>query len=158
MLGQYMIKQQFPVGLQVKVLDQEEFEWIHAKGLNTEQIFLQLPRPLRLEVYVHLYYQLVSSVPVFKNTDDLFKVALCERISMITVRAGFYICKAGDQGDEMYFIRRGKVDIYTRDETKLLVSLGAGAFFGEVALYMESTRSATAKTAMDSELVHTAAS
>ncbi|KAI9188021.1 hypothetical protein H9P43_002412 [Blastocladiella emersonii ATCC 22665] len=151
-MSKYMIKQEFPTELQKKVLDQEEFEWIHKRGMDTENAFNQLPKSIYLEVCVHLYYELISSVPIFQTADDVFKVALCERVTMISVRKGFYICKAGDVGTEMYFIRSGSVDIMPKDESKVFTTLNQGAFFGEIALFQESRRTATARTAMDTEL------
>ncbi|KAJ3363364.1 hypothetical protein GGF32_004358 [Allomyces javanicus] len=152
-LAQYMINKHFPPILQRKVLQQEEFEWVHKRGVNTELLLGEaLPKSLRLEVCVHLYYALICEVPLFRETDDMFKVALCERISLITAPKGFYACKAGDAGNEMYFIRRGGVDVLNKDETKVLTKLGVSAYFGEVALFQECRRTATVKTNTDTEL------
>ncbi|KAI9187648.1 hypothetical protein H9P43_002039 [Blastocladiella emersonii ATCC 22665] len=152
LLRNYLRENKFPPRLQRKILDQEEFDFLHKKGMDTEELFVGLPRPLRQEVGIHLYLELVNKVPLFAKTDDSFKVALTERITTISVPAGFYICKAGDPGTEMYFIRQGSVDIMPADESRVFVTLKAGAFFGEIALMEDSRRTATAKTAEVTQL------
>ncbi|ORZ33982.1 cyclic nucleotide-binding-like protein, partial [Catenaria anguillulae PL171] len=151
-LAKYMIKNSFPPDLQRKVLDHEEFDWIHKRGMDTEDTFHHLPRSLFLEVSVHLYFELVSKVPIFNTTSDVFRVTLCEKMSMISVRKGFYVCKAGDQGSEMFFIRSGSVEVLSADESKVFVTLKPGGFFGEVALFKECRRTATVRTTADTVL------
>ena len=50
---------------------------------------------------------------------------------------------AGEPGEEMYFIHRGEVEIILPDG-RSIVTLGAGSFFGEMALVLGSPRNATA--------------
>jgi CRP/FNR family cyclic AMP-dependent transcriptional regulator len=59
---------------------------------------------------------------------------------------GTVIFKEGDVGNEMYVIQSGKVNITkrARDQEKLLVTLGPGAFFGEMAIINNKPRSASA--------------
>ncbi|KAI9220241.1 cyclic nucleotide-binding-like protein [Blastocladiella britannica] len=151
-LRQYLINNKFPATLQRRILDQEEFDFIHKKGMDTDSLFSSLPKTLRQEIFTHLYWELVSKVPLFSKADDTFKLALTERITAITVQAGFYICKAGDAGQEMYFIRSGGVHVMPGDESKVFVTLQAGSFFGEIALMEDSKRTATCKTASETQL------
>jgi CRP-like cAMP-binding protein len=53
---------------------------------------------------------------------------------------GTVIFKEGDVGNEMYVIQSGKINITksSRDQEKLLVTLGPGAFFGEMAIINNS--------------------
>lgn len=61
----------------------------------------------------------------------------------------------GMAGEVLYIIKAGKVDIVkkTPQGEILLSSLGAGEFLGEMSLIDDSKRSATARVAMDSELI-----
>jgi CRP-like cAMP-binding protein len=52
----------------------------------------------------------------------------------------------------MYFIRQGSVHILTGDESRIIVTLQAGSFFGEIALVEECRRTATVKTETDTQL------
>ncbi|KAJ3356893.1 hypothetical protein GGF32_001262 [Allomyces javanicus] len=153
MMRQHMVKHKFPRELQKKIIDQEEFEWVHKQGVDLDNLFRDLPVSLRQEAAVHLYYDLINAVPLFHAAEESFKVALAERINKITVQAGFYICRAGDPGKEMYFIRSGLVHILTADESKLIVALNPASFFGELALLEPSSRrTATAKAVVETDL------
>ncbi|KNE70000.1 hypothetical protein AMAG_20155 [Allomyces macrogynus ATCC 38327] len=153
MMRQHMVKHKFPRELQKKIIDQEEFEWVQKQGVDLDNLFRDLPVSLRQEAAVHLYYDLINAVPLFHDAEESFKVALADRINKITVQAGFYICRAGDPGKEMYFIRSGMVHILTADESKLIVTLNPASFFGELALLEPSSRrTATAKAVVETDL------
>ena len=59
---------------------------------------------------------------------------------------GEYIFKAGDHGEEMFIINSGSVNITvgTDEGEKVLVTLGSGDFFGEMAVIDKGPRSANA--------------
>ncbi len=71
------------------------------------------------------------------------------------VPKGEIIFKEGDLGEEMYFIRKGKVKISKGEEAneKVLAILKDGDFFGEMALIDGSPRSATATAIEDTDLL-----
>ncbi|KAI9223069.1 cyclic nucleotide-binding-like protein [Blastocladiella britannica] len=150
----YMKKFKFPPELQTKVLQQEEFDWAHKKGVDTDDLFMNLPLTIREQVNYHMYYDLISSVPIFKeHANEVIKRALCQKISIINITPNFYICKAGERGTEMYFVRDGDVEVMPPDESKVFVTLGPGAFFGEVALFSNNLRTATVKSKTEVQLV-----
>ncbi len=62
---------------------------------------------------------------------------------------GDYIFREGDPGEVMYIIHKGKVNItkMTGDGEKVLVTLTAGDFFGEMAIIDKAPRSAGAVAA-----------
>lgn len=59
---------------------------------------------------------------------------------------GEYVFKEGDVGEDMFIIHRGKVNITkkTDEGEKILVTLAAGDFFGEMAIIDKAPRSASA--------------
>ncbi|KNE60205.1 hypothetical protein AMAG_05623 [Allomyces macrogynus ATCC 38327] len=151
-LRNFMIARKFSPGLQAKVLNHEAFSWAHKQGYEVDELFDDLPGPLRLEVYSHLYFDLISRVSLFKNVDERFKVAVAERIITITVPNGFYACKAGDVGEELFLIQSGSVAVMPADESKVFATLTAGVCFGEIALLENTTRTATCKATSDTTL------
>ena len=62
------------------------------------------------------------------------------RLQSIKVPLGEYVVRAGEPGDAMYFIHAGSVQVLV--ETVPVDVLGAGGFFGEVALTASEARSA----------------
>jgi CRP-like cAMP-binding protein len=69
-----------------------------------------------------------------------------------TYNAGQTIFKEGDHADEMFIIHQGQVNISkrARNAEQILAKLKDGDFFGEMALFTESPRSATATVAKES--------
>jgi CRP/FNR family transcriptional regulator, cyclic AMP receptor protein len=68
---------------------------------------------------------------------------------------GTVLFEEGEPGREMFVIQQGKVTISKRVGTveKVLVTLGAGEFFGEMSILNNKPRSATATCAEDSKLL-----
>ena len=78
------------------------------------------------------------------NYDELRSIALYS--SFETFGAGEKIIRQGDRGDTFYLIQGGGVDVFFRDSTgseKLIDTLKAGDFFGEMSLLAGERRSAT---------------
>jgi CRP/FNR family transcriptional regulator len=71
------------------------------------------------------------------------------------VPKGTVIFRQGDLGDSMFLIRRGRVRILLEygGHVAAVAVLEAGAFFGELSLLSEATRSATAEAAEDTTLL-----
>lgn len=69
--------------------------------------------------------------------------------------AGDTLFTEGEVGKEMYVIQSGKVRISkkVRDVEKTLVTLGAGAFFGEMSILNNKPRSASANVEESSKLL-----
>jgi CRP-like cAMP-binding protein len=62
-------------------------------------------------------------------------------------KAGEVIIRQGDAGDCMYIIQSGKVEVIRENQGKevRLAELDEGDFFGEMALFEKSVRSATVR-------------
>ncbi|KAI8832790.1 cyclic nucleotide-binding-like protein [Chytriomyces cf. hyalinus JEL632] len=61
---------------------------------------------------------------------------------------GDFVTKQGDSGSDMYFILTGKAEVYVNE--RHAVTLGAGAYFGEVGLITKTLRTATVQAVMPS--------
>jgi signal transduction histidine kinase len=73
-----------------------------------------------------------------------------------TFHAGEIIFSAGDKGDGFYIIESGRVQIlatFSGSEPRLLATIGAGDFFGEMAILDDAPRSATAKAESDTRAI-----
>ncbi len=68
---------------------------------------------------------------------------------------GTILFKEGDLGKEMFIIQKGKVQIRKRvgEGEKVLAELGDGEFFGEMALLMGLSRSATVEVIAESKIL-----
>jgi len=95
-------------------------------------------------------------VPLFGSLDDEAAAELCHLLESLDCKAGTSLFRAGDQGDAMYIIERGKVRICVRasdGKEVTLTELGRGDFFGEMALLDDGQRrSADAVVAEEARL------
>jgi CRP/FNR family transcriptional regulator, cyclic AMP receptor protein len=94
-------------------------------------------------------------VPLFESLDDESARKLCQLVESIDCKAKTFLFRAGDEGDAMYVIERGKVRIsvqVTDGRDMTLTELGRGDFFGEMALLDGQRRSADAVVAEDARL------
>src|SRR2546430_487165 len=95
-------------------------------------------------------------VPLFGSLDDEAAAELCHLLESLDCKAGTSLFRAGDQGDAMYIIERGKVRICVRasdGKEVTLTELGRGDFFGEMALLDgQRRRSADAVVAEEARL------
>ena len=89
----------------------------------------------------------IRSVPLFGSLDDEAATNLRNLLRVNDVPSGASLFRAGDQGDAMYLIENGRVEITITDEDKkkiVLAELAQGDFFGEMAIIDGKRRSADA--------------
>jgi CRP/FNR family cyclic AMP-dependent transcriptional regulator len=97
----------------------------------------------------------LRQVPLFESLDDEAAGELCHLLETADCKAGTSLFRAGDKGDAMYLIERGKVRICVRTTNgreMTLAELERGDFFGEMALFDGQRRSADALVAEDARL------
>ena len=97
----------------------------------------------------------LRQVPLFESLDNEAAGELCQLLESLDRKANTVLFRAGDEGDAMYVIERGKVRICvrtTQGHELTLTELGRGDFFGEMALLDGQRRSADAVIAEDARL------
>ena len=97
----------------------------------------------------------LRQVPLFESLDNEAAGELCHLLESLDCKASTILFRAGDEGDAMYVIERGKVRICvrtTQGHELTLTELGRGDFFGEMALLDGQRRSADAVVAEDARL------
>ncbi len=100
--------------------------------------------------------ELLNSVPLFEGLsgDDL--TALGARMTVRSFKAGEMIFEQGDAGSEMYLVVDGHVNIHLPGDASRRVSLkdlARGEYFGELALFDDKPRSASALATTDLSLL-----
>ena len=96
----------------------------------------------------------LRKVPLFRGLDDRDLVSLAERLTIQAVAAGGRIVTKDDVGTSMFVVLAGTVRIFLPppepdDEAILLLELGAGGFFGEMALLEKAPRAASVEAVSD---------
>ena len=87
----------------------------------------------------------VEKAGLFRDLQAEDKQAIAEAMQPVTFACRESIIHQGDQGDSMFFIREGKVSVLleSRGERHEVNKLGAGDFFGEMALLTGEPRTAS---------------
>ena len=94
--------------------------------------------------------RLRTTIPFFREVDMEALGSLVPMMSERTFKKGAVIFFEGDEGEDVFFIRSGAVQIYTFDGTKkvILAILRDGDYFGEMAMIKPGARrSASAEAA-----------
>jgi CRP/FNR family transcriptional regulator, cyclic AMP receptor protein len=100
--------------------------------------------------------RLLREIPLFEalSSDDLG--VLAARLVPRSYRAGEVIFNQGDTGNEMYIVADGQVNIFLPGEASRRISLkdlGRGEYFGELGLFDDKPRSASALATTDAALL-----
>jgi len=99
--------------------------------------------------------ELLKTIPLFESLELEDLTTLAGKLQSSTVENGTDIFAQGDQGDAMYLIEDGVVDIIVGQgkQKVILTSLFKQQYFGELSLLDGAPRSATARTSRDSVLL-----
>jgi voltage-gated potassium channel len=95
-------------------------------------------------------WDLVSKVPFLQTLDPSAITEITHMMRRVEVPARTAVIRRGKVGDCMYFIAEGEVEV---DVEPAPIRLGAGAFFGELALLGDLTRTANVSTTNSSTLL-----
>src|SRR5262245_15707829 len=93
-------------------------------------------------------WEFVARVPFFEPLSPSAIIEIAHMLRTIDVAERTVIVRKGRQGDCMYFIAEGLVEVAGAG-----VQLGPGAFFGEMALLGDGTRTATVTAVVPSTLL-----
>ena len=87
-------------------------------------------------------WNLVAKVPLFRTLDAARIAAVAGVLRARRAERGERLIRKGDQADSMYFIVSGDVEV-DQETSAPKARLGAGEFFGEIALIADRARTAT---------------
>src|SRR2546430_234391 len=79
----------------------------------------------------------LRQVPLFESLDNEAAAKLCDLLETLDCKADTFLFHAGEPGNAMYLIERGKVRICVQaidGHEVTLTEMGRGDFFGELAL------------------------
>ncbi|GMG16033.1 unnamed protein product [Phytophthora fragariaefolia] len=106
-----------------------------------------ISRPLKTTIALHLYKDLVNTVPFFAGSDTRFLGKVCLALETAVYLPGDTIIYCDDIGKEMFIVRKGLVEILVPDcgDSEKRIYLRDGNFFGETALVIDVRRTNTVR-------------
>jgi CRP-like cAMP-binding protein len=95
--------------------------------------------------------QTLGRVHLFRNLPQEHLQALESAAQRMLFQAGETVFRQGDPPDWLYVVEEGTVDIVLPSEGEeiVLASFAPGSFFGELGLFDQQPRNATARAAAD---------
>jgi cAMP-dependent protein kinase regulator len=88
----------------------------------------------------------LPEIPLLSELNDEELVQLVASLDYVDLPAGHLICKEGDDGDSIFIITRGSVDVFVQGvagEKIEIAHLEEGDFFGEVGFFSSGKRQAS---------------
>jgi NTE family protein len=96
----------------------------------------------------------LARAPIFADLTQAMREKIAGRANELRVPTGEWLFRAGDEGDALYVIRAGRLEVVAGDrEGKVVRVLARGAALGELALLTSSPRSASVRAARDTDLI-----
>ena len=141
----FMNYHRLPEELQGKIRRYYNHLWEARSGQDAQASLEDLPTSLRDDVILQINRPILAKVPFMSDApEDLLRSIVPKMEPKISV-PGEYIFKAGEPGDQVYFINRGSVDVVSKDGKTIYATLGEGGFFGEMALLFNAPRNASVR-------------
>ncbi|XP_043120130.1 cyclic nucleotide-gated cation channel beta-3 [Puntigrus tetrazona] len=131
----YMSSYRIPREVQNRVKVWYDYTWKSQGMLDEQELLIQLPDKMRLDIAADVNYSIVSKVALFQGCDRQMIFDMLKRLKSVVYLPGDFVCKKGEIGREMYIIKAGEVQVVGGpDGTTVFVTLRAGSVFGEISL------------------------
>jgi voltage-gated potassium channel len=129
--------------LQKRILNYYNYLRKEKVGYDESSFLEGLPTTLKTEAELELKKNFIVGIPIFKNASAEFVSRIAIKLELVIITPGETLMRQGEEGNEMYFIISGMLDVI-RDSNSIFL-LKEGDFFGEMALVGNKTRTATVK-------------
>ncbi|XP_055365814.1 cyclic nucleotide-gated cation channel beta-1-like [Betta splendens] len=131
----YMSSYRIPRDVQQRVKTWYSYTWQSQGMLDEQELLVQLPDKMRLDIAIDVNYSIISKVPLFQGCDRQMIFDMLKSLRSVVYLPGDYVCKKDEVGREMYIIKEGEVQVVGGPDGKtVFVTLRAGSVFGEISL------------------------
>ncbi|XP_007517413.1 cyclic nucleotide-gated cation channel beta-3 [Erinaceus europaeus] len=131
----YMNTYSIPRIVQKRVRTWYEYTWDSQRILDESHVLENLPTTMQLSLAIDMNFNIISKVDLFKGCDTQMLYDMLLRLKSTLYLPGDFVYKKGEIGKEMYIIKQGEVQVLGgSDGVQVLVTLKAGAVFGEISL------------------------
>ena len=131
-----------------------ELFWIKWQGQSgQEHVMFDLPLPFQESMASEIQEDIIRALPIFARTDPNYMKRLCLNTITYAYSPGEIIIYAGDMGKEMYFIRRGSVEVLDETMSFAISTIGAGGYFGEEGLLFGTPRAVSIRASTYCEVI-----
>jgi voltage-gated potassium channel len=143
-INNFMRDHRVPRELQARVRDYYNYLWESRIGQQSEMLD-DLPKPLHIEIALHLNRNILRKVPLFEDASESFLRELVLHLDPMVFVPGQALMRRGEVGHQLYFINKGRVDVFGPDDETVIATLSDGDFVGEMALLSSQPRANTVR-------------
>ncbi|XP_055774479.1 cyclic nucleotide-gated cation channel beta-1-like [Salvelinus fontinalis] len=131
----YMSSYHIPKEVQNRVKTWYDYTWKIQGMLDEQELLIQLPDKMRMDMAGDVNYYIVSKVALFQGCEIQMIFDMLMRLKSVVYLPGDFVCKKGEIGREMYIIKQGEVQVVGGPDLKtVFVTIRAGSVFGEISL------------------------
>ena len=121
--------------LQERVIKWFNNSWENNSGLDEHLIFQKfLPENLQAEIAINIHMETLARVHIFQDCEPGLLRQLVTRLKLQVFSPSDFVCRKGDIGREMYFIKSGRLSVVSDDGKTIFATLKEGSFFGEISI------------------------
>ena len=141
-----------PTDLQLKLNNYYSYQWRKRLGYDESSFLEDLPYNLRREISLHLKKEVVENISLFEDASEELMTELALNLSPLVLTPNDCLFQAGDTSDGMYFVITGQLIAINKEGTIELGTFDEGDFFGEIALFRDTPRTAAIRATAYSDL------
>ncbi|XP_059350446.1 uncharacterized protein LOC130696505 isoform X5 [Daphnia carinata] len=133
----YMRHHKVPRSMQRRVQRWYDYSWSRGRiqgGGDTSSALRILPDKLKTELALHVNLATLKKVSIFKECQPEFLHDLVLKMRASIFTPGDMICRRGEVAREMFIIADGILEVISSETGKVLTSMKAGDFFGEIGI------------------------
>ncbi|KAG7277867.1 hypothetical protein CRUP_001319, partial [Coryphaenoides rupestris] len=131
----YMTSYHIPREVQNRIKTWYDYTWKSQGMLDEQELLMQLPDKMRLDMAIDVNYAIISKVALFQGCDRQVVFDMLTRLKSVVYLPGDFVCKKGEIGREMYIIKQGEVQVVGGPDLQtVFVTIRAGSVFGEISL------------------------
>jgi voltage-gated potassium channel len=140
-ITQYMRARKVPAFFQKIIKDFYNHMWSNPTA--TDEAFNELPPNLRSKLTVVVNRDLVDRIPLLRTLPADVYIRAVENFTHTTFLPGEYMIRQGEIGDDLFLIKRGKVDGVLPNGVTVFSTYTPGDYVGEHALLTGNRRDAS---------------
>jgi CRP-like cAMP-binding protein len=131
------------------LLDYHELLFSAYHGFDLQQVADMFPKHLQVSVFYKLHKDQIRELPVFRDVDTSFLQEIVLKLGTQVLLQDDFAFRKDDLGELMYFIQFGSIEIGNEDMSIVYVTKAKGSYFGEIAVFSNQRRTASARAKSD---------
>jgi hypothetical protein len=144
-VNQYLRTRRVSGELNQQVRNYYEYIWGRYRGMNERNLLVDLPAPIRLEIFLQLTRELIDRVPLFRHCSPALRNVLLLALKPRIFVPDSDIVREGELGEGIYFISGGEAEIVSDEGRASHGTLSAGDHFGGLSLILGEKRTAAVR-------------